>query len=245
MASPPIIILVAPQMGENIGAVARAMANFGLSELRLAAPRDGWPNPKATSTAANATHILEAAKVYDSFADALECIHVAYATTGRMRDMEKRIIEPAEAAQEMAENISGGRACAMVFGPERTGLTNADAGLCDALVSIPTAPEYRSLNIAQSSVIMGYEWFKAAGQEPPQTRELPSLAPKEDWLGMFEQLEGYLDQANFFRVEDKKAIMWQNLQNMLLRGAWSDQEVRTMRGVLRNIWERRRDKTLD
>ena len=239
----PAVILVHPQMGENIGAVARAMSNFGLSELRLIAPRDGWPNPKATGTAAAAEHILNDAKIYADFASSLEGIHVAFATTGRPRDMEKKVVTPSEAAVHMAQLSGSGQRSAMVFGPERSGLTNGDTGLCDIIVNIPTAPDFRSLNIAQSSVILGYEWFKAS-QEPPPPHEMPVPALKEDWMGLFGQLEEYLDMANFFRVEDKKTVMWQNLQNMLLRGAWSDQEVRTMRGVLRCIWERRRDKTL-
>jgi tRNA/rRNA methyltransferase len=236
----PIVILVNPQMGENIGAVARAMGNFGLSELRLVAPRDGWPNPKATSMAAGAEHVLAAAKAYPTFAEALEGIHLAFATTARPRDMEKRMTTPEDAAREAAEMAQAGKQCALVFGPERTGMENADISLCDTIVSIPTSPDYRSLNLAQSTVIMGYEWFKASGQEGAQTRVVPDIAPKEDWVGLFGQLEEYLDQSKYFRVEDKKTIMWQNLKNTLLRGKWSTQEIQTMRGVLRCLWERRR-----
>ena len=237
----PVVILVNPQMGENIGAVARAMSNFGLSELYLVAPRDGWPNPKATSTAANAEHLLRSAKVFPDLATAMQGVHLAYATTGRPRDMEKRVIEPQPAAQEMAGHIRQGVRCAIVFGPERTGLTNEDTGLCDTIISIPTAPEYRSLNIAQSAVIVGYEWLRASGlEEVGQPRELPLPAPREEFVGLCEQLEGYLDTSKYFRVDDKKAVMWQNLQNMLLRAQWSSQEVQTLRGVLRCLWERRR-----
>ena len=237
----PVVILVNPQMGENIGAVARAMANFGLSELRLVAPRDGWPNPKATSTAASAEHVLRAATVYPDLPAAMAGVHMAYATTARPRDMEKRVVEPHEAAAQMAKSTREGLTCAIVFGPERTGLTNEDTGLCDTIVSIPTAPEYRSLNIAQSSIIMGYEWLRAIGMEgASQTRELPVPAPREEFIGLLDQLEGYLDTSKYFRVEDKKAVMWQNMQNMLLRAQWSSQEIQTFRGMLRCIWERRR-----
>ena len=146
----PVIILVNPQMGENIGAVARAMGNFGLSELRLVAPRDGWPNPRANNVAAGAEHVLAAAKVYPDFASALEGVHLAYATTARPRDMEKKMVEPEMAAKEMATYAHADQLCAMVFGPERTGMENEDICLCDVIVSIPTSPDYRSLNIAQS-----------------------------------------------------------------------------------------------
>lgn len=230
----PTVILVRPQMGENIGAVARAMSNFGMSELRIAAPRDGWPNPKAVEMAAGAEAIIDTAKIYPDFPAAMQGIHLAYATSARPRDMEKRVVEPATAMQEMK---SSSVRTALVFGPERSGLTNDDITLCNTLITIPTA-ENASLNIAQSAVILGYEWMRASGA-PTVARDLPAVAPGEDWQGLFAQLESYLDEVDYFRVPEKKPVMWQNLKTMLLRGQFSPQEVRTLRGMLRNIWERK------
>ncbi len=233
----PVIILVRPQMGENIGSVARAMSNFGLHELRLVAPRDGWPNRRAKKTASGAEPLLKAAKLYPDVASAMADVHLAYATTARPRDMEKRVIEPAEAMREIKVHSASGTRVALVFGPERTGLDNEDITWCDTLITIPTA-ENASLNLAQSAVIVGYEWLR---QQNVTTvaRTLPGIAPKEDWHGLFTQLEAYLDQVNYYRVADKKTVMWQNLRNMLLRGQFSAQEVRSFRGMLRALWERR------
>lgn len=235
----PVVILVRPQMGENIGAVARAMSNFGLKELRIVAPRDGWPNAKATEMAAGAEGIITAAKIYENVASAMADITHAFATTARPRDMHKRVVDASAAAKEAVQHGASGATCALLFGPERAGLTNEDLTLCDTIVSIPTAPENTSLNIAQCSVIMFYEYWMAQGGSLPKI-PASEIAPKAEWSGMFEQLEAYLDKADYFRVIEKKPVMWQNLQNMLLRGAWSDQELRTLRGMLRSIWERKR-----
>ena len=236
----PIVILVRPQMGENIGAVARAMSNFGLNELRLVAPRDGWPNPKAVEMAAGAESIIYSAQIYPDFASAMHDIAVAYATTARPRDMEKRVVEPMAAMGEIRNYTASGTIIALVFGPERSGLGNEEITLCDTIVTIPTAPENSSLNIAQSMVIMGYEWFRrGSGIRNQEPGEKETLAPMSEWLGMFGQLEAYLDSADYFRVPHKKTVMWQNLQNMLLRAHFSSQEVRTFRGMLRSLWERR------
>jgi tRNA/rRNA methyltransferase len=226
-------------MGENIGAVARAMSNFGLTELRLVAPRDGWPNRKAAEMAAGAVHIIEAVKVFDTFAEAVSDVQHVFATTARPRDMEKLVLEPAEAMAQLTEQQLGGWHTALVFGPERTGLENEEVAACNTLITIPTAPENSSLNLAQASVVIGYEWWRRQGTQSP-ARELPEVAAREDWNGLFSQLEGYLDAVNYYRVADKKTIMWHNVQTMFLRAAWSGQEVRSMRGMLRSIWEKRK-----
>lgn len=237
--SKPVVILVRPQMGENIGAVARAMSNFGLSELLLVAPRDGWPNRKAEEMASGGKHIIEAVKVFEQFTEALADIVHVYATTARPRDMEKIVREPAEAMAQLLEQQDAGWRTAIVFGPERTGLANEEVALCNTLITIPTAPENSSLNLAQSCVILGYEWWRRQGM-PSARRELPEVAAREEWDGLFSQLESYLDEVNYYRVADKKTIMWHNVQTMLLRAAWSGQEVRSMRGMLRAIWEKRK-----
>ena len=226
-------------MGENIGAVARAMSNFGLSELRIVAPRDGWPNPKAAEMAAGAESIISAAKIYDSFANSMADIHTAYATTARPRDMNKRVVTPEVAMQEICSSPHTSK-IALVFGPERTGIENEEITLCDSIITIPTSEQNRSLNLAQSSVIIGYEWIKASSDLGVLSAEECAYnpAPKADMFGLFEQLEEYLDKSEYFRTENKKPIMWQNLKNMLLRGAWSEQEIRSFRGMLRSLWER-------
>jgi len=234
----PVIILVRPQMGENIGAVARAMSNFGLSELRIVAPRDGWPNPKAVEMAAGAETIITGATIYPDFTAATADIQLAYATTARPRDMEKRVVEPTEAISEIKNYLASGSRVALVFGPERAGLENEEIGWCDTLITIPTAAENRSLNIAQSAVILGYEWLRQRGIESVR-RDLPEVAPREELSGFFGQLEEYLDGADYFRVAHKKPIMWQNLKTIFLRAQMSSQETRTLRGMLRTIWERR------
>ena len=265
----PCIILIRPQMGENIGAVARAMSNFGLDELRIVAPRDGWPNAQAKSVAGAGGYVIDNAKIYDDFVSAMADIQRTYATTARPRDIIKPVLTPAEAMAEIVPpplggRLGGGHSCAdgedapppwpspyrgvkvaLVFGPERTGMENEDLLLCDVIVTIPTDEKNHSLNLAQSSVVMGYEWFKHAGcaaqsntkkhtQYAAHTPEhIP--APREDMMGLFGQLEEYLDEVDYFRVAQKKPLMWQNLQNMLLRGQWTDQEVRTFRGMLRSL----------
>mgnify|MGYP001565177377 FL=1 len=233
-------------MGENIGAVARAMSNFGLSELRIVAPRDGWPNPKAVEMAAGGLDIINSAIIYPDFTSAMADIHTAYATTARPRDINKRVVSAQTAMQEIVEvlipkpqslslkpiNI------ALVFGPERTGIENEEIILCDNIISIATSEKNRSLNLAQSSVIIGYEWIKVSSEQNNPAPSTQPLAPKGDMFGLLDQLEKYLDQAQYFRTENKKTIMWKNLKNMLLRGKWSEQEIRTFRGMLRSLWER-------
>lgn len=251
MITAPIIILIRPQMGENIGAVARAMSNFALSELRIVAPRDGWPNPKAVEMAAGGLEIINSAVVYTDFSSAMADINIAYATTARSRDMNKLVVSVETAMQEIYDSLSFAVCnqssifkAAIVFGPERTGIENEEITLCDSIITIPVDTKNPSLNLAQSSVIVGYEWFKK-NAEPSDIQDKKEIvrgasdspAPKADIVGLFGQLESYLDEAEYFRTESKKPIMWQNLKNMLLRGEWNEQEVRTFRGMLRSLWE--------
>jgi len=223
----PIIILIRPQMGENIGAVARAMGNFGLSELRIVAPRDGWPNPAAEAMAVGSASIITNAQIFEDVAGAMKDITRAYATTARPREVEKRVLMPEAAVAEMGEGK-----VALVFGPERTGLTNEDLSWCDTIITIPTA-ENSSLNIAQSMVLLGYEWFKQKGGVT--LAENPEAAPLEEYDQLFSRLEGYLDSSDFFKVPDKKVGMWLNIKAMLLRGRWTSQEIRTLHGMLRAL----------
>lgn len=233
----PIVILVRPQLPENIGAAARAMSNFGLSELRLVAPREGWPHQRARETASGGEAVIDAAKAFPDFASATADIHLACATTARSRDMEKKVLAPPALVKALRTHKN--KKIAFVFGPERTGLENEEIVLCDLLITIPTAPKHSSLNLAQSVAVLSYEWFMQ-NQKPSTVLKTPQkIAPKGDWQGLFQQLEDYLDQTSYFRVAHKKPLMWQNLQNMLLRANLNPQEVRTLRGMIRALWEKR------
>jgi tRNA/rRNA methyltransferase len=244
----PAIILVNPQMGENIGAAARAMHNFGLSDLRIIAPRDGWPNESAAAVATSAAHILDGAKIYQTTHDAVADLQVIYATTARDRRMVKRVCTPKEVAREVHENAQCSVRSGILFGAERTGLTNEDITLSSAIISIPTAPENPSLNIAQSLVVVAYEWFAAGlnersintprGTTGPDSNAVsfhPIPASQEDLRGMLAHLESELDAADFWKEPKKKPLMWQNMQNIFTRGNLTEQEVKTLRGVIRAL----------
>lgn len=240
----PAIILVRPQLGENIGAAARAMSNFGLTEMRIDSPRDGWPNQKAIEMAAGGLPVIQQAQIFTSLPQALADVHKAYATTGRGRGINKPVLEPEAAMREMRAEMAAGRKVAILFGPERAGLENEDVALADALITIPTDTANPSLNLAQSVVVLGYEWLRSAasGQEigagrgrrtPPEA--CATSATKEELQGFFDHLEQALDAANHFRTEERKPVMWQNLQAIFARIPLSSQEVRTLRGMLRSL----------
>lgn len=234
----PVIVLVRPQLGENIGKAARAMLNFGLTELRLVAPRDGWPNPSAGPAAAGADIVLERAEVFETLADAVaDCAHV-YATTVRKRGVTKPVLTPEEAAQ--AVHREPGRS-AYVFGPERSGLETDDVALARAIVTVPINPEFGSLNLAQAVILLAYEWSKNAGLEQPTVEDLLPPAPQEELEGMIAQLEELLQPAGYFRPESRAAATRRTLRNMLTKPGWNHLEVRTMRGVLSALRKGPRD----
>ncbi|MBN8483512.1 MAG: RNA methyltransferase [Sphingomonadales bacterium] len=234
----PVIVLVRPQLGENIGKAARAMLNFGLTELRLVAPRDGWPNPSAGPAAAGADIVLERAEVFETLADAVaDCAHV-YATTVRKRGVTKPVLTPEEAAQ--AVHREPGRS-AYVFGPERSGLETDDVALARAIVTVPINPEFGSLNLAQAVILLAYEWSKNAGLEQPTVEDLLPPAPQEELEGMIAQLEELLQPAGYFRPESRAAATRRTLRNMLTKPGWNHFEVRTMRGVLSALRKGPRD----
>lgn len=240
MIFPPSIILVRPQMGENIGAAARAMSNFGLTELRLVAPRDGWPNPKAYEVAAGGRAVLEAAQIFTSTAEALAGIHTAYATTARPRDMMKPVALCHEAIQSILLKARHGQRCAILFGPERTGLINDDVALCDSILTIPTATDNPSLNMAQAAVVAGYEWARASQlgmdenwDKKDRDQEIP--ATKEELQSFFDHLEPSLEAVEFFKSPDHKPVMWRNLRNYFVRSTPTSQDVRTLHGIIRAL----------
>jgi tRNA/rRNA methyltransferase len=221
---PPIFVLVKPQMGENIGATARAMHNFGIKELRIVAPRDGWPNPKALDMAANAKEITEKAEIFDDLESAIADCQYVLATSARRRDINKPGYAPEQATQQQKGKT------AILFGPERSGLTNEDVALADALIHIPVSPDNPSLNIAQAAVIIAYNWFQAEVIE--NIEEMQDLADKEALHGMFDHLEQSLDKSGFFKTNELKSTMWRNIRAMFQRAELSPQEVQTLRGII-------------
>ena len=235
----PAIILVRPQMGENIGAAARAMANFGLGDLRLVAPRDGWPNPKASDTAGKALNIIDDASVHGDVPAALADCSFVLATTARERAMSLPVMEVRAAMAELHMRAARGEKCAVMFGPERTGLENEDMALADAVVTIPVAPEFASLNVGQAVVVCAYEWFQAVAsqQVPVISEDVMEVASREHLAGLLGQLEAALDAVNFWRVPEKKDIMWRNIRTTLVRAGMSEQEIATWRGVVKALKE--------
>jgi tRNA/rRNA methyltransferase len=230
----PAIILVEPQLGENIGTAARAMANFGLSRLRLVSPRDGWPNDKAVAAASGAEGVLASAELYDDVPAAVADLGFVVATTARSREVAKLVRGPEAAAADLARRVAAGTRTGILFGRERWGLSNEELGLADEILTFPVDPEHASLNIAQAVLIVAYEWRLAAiGTGLPFTgADAIRPAAKADLLGLFDHLETALEEAGFFRPPEKKAHMVQSLRAMLQRAGLSEQEVRTLRGVV-------------
>jgi tRNA/rRNA methyltransferase len=228
-ALPPVIVLVRPQLGQNIGKAARAMLNFGLTEMRLVAPRDGWPNPSAGPAASGADVILERARVFDTLAEAVaDCAHV-YATTVRKRGVTKPVLTPEAASREIRTQI--GRS-AIVFGPERSGLETDDVALARAIVTVPINPEFGSLNLAQAVILVAYEWSKGEALASPPETELDPPAPQEEFEGMIGQLDAMLERTGFFHPPERTPATKRTLRTMLTKPGWSSQELRTLRGVL-------------
>ncbi|MBO3760646.1 RNA methyltransferase [Ciceribacter sp. L1K22] len=234
LAEGPVIILVEPQLGENIGMVARAMANFGLWELRLVNPRDGWPSEKARSAASKADHVIDATQVYETLEAAIADLNFVYATTARERDGFKPVRSPVVAASTLRAKFSGGERTGILFGRERWGLTNEEVALADEIVTFPVNPAFASLNIAQAVLLMSYEWMKSGMEDLAETRFTASEqrpATKDHLIGLFEQVEEALDARGYFRPEGKKPRMIENLRAVLSRRAFTEQEISVLRGV--------------
>lgn len=228
----PVIVLVRPQLGENIGKAARAMLNFGLTEMRLVEPRDGWPNPSAGPAASGADIVLEGAKVYASTAEAVaDCANV-YATTVRKRGVTKPVVTPEEASREMAG--AQGRS-AILFGPERSGLETEDVALARAILTVPINPDFGSLNLAQAVILCAYEWSKHETLVQPTQEDLLPPAPQEELDGLIAHLEGMLEPKGYFRPEARDVATRRTLRGVLTKPAWNHLEVRTLRGVLSSL----------
>lgn len=229
----PVVILTAPQLAENIGAVARVMANFGLSELRLVSPRDGWPQERAWACASGADWPLDNARVFERVEDAIADLQRVYATTARPRELQLPILTPRAAAAQLSQAVSQGERVGLLFGAERAGLETADVALCQAVVTLPVDMKFRSLNLAQAVAITAYEWrLTVLDAAPPIFRDGPPPATGEEMLGLFEHLERELDEAGFFHPPEKRPSMVQNLRSALGKAHLSVQEVRTFRGVV-------------
>lgn len=237
----PVIVLVRPQLGENIGKAARAMLNFGLTEMRLVTPRDGWPNPSAGPAAAGADDVLQNAQVFESLADAVSDCSNVFATTVRKRGVTKPVVTPEQAAH--AVHTEPGRS-AYVFGPERSGLETEDVALARAILTVPINPEFASLNLAQAVILCAYEWSKGVGLSQPPLEDLLPPAPQEELEGMLGQFERLLEPTNYFYPENRTATTKLTLRNMLTKPAWNSLEIRTMRGVLSALGGNRKPRSL-
>lgn len=230
----PAIILVDPQMAENIGATARAMLNCGLTDLRLVRPRQGWPHEKAVAAASGADSVLESAKVFGTTAEAIADLRYVLAATARGRDMNKTILTPRAAGLKTHAFSQSGEACGVLFGRERSGLVNDDVALADAVLMASLNPAYRSLNIAQAVLLFAYEWFQAGSDTEDErlVRHGAKPATKKELLGFFTHLEQGLDKGGFLHPPEKRPAMVRNIRNMFQRAGLMDHEVRTLRGII-------------
>jgi tRNA/rRNA methyltransferase len=237
----PVVILVEPQIGENIGAAARAMANFGLSKLRLVKPRQAWPNPEAQKMASGADIILHQTVLFDSIEAAIADCTLVLATTARAHDQAKPVAGADEAAQLLAPRVAAGETVALLFGRERYGLENHEIALADRIVTLPVNPAFASLNLAQAVSIVAYEWFKLTGGGLPFA--MPNKSPpavKQQLLAFFAKLEAELERVEYFRPPDKHGVMQINLRNIFHRMEPSQQDIQTLNGVLTAIIEGRK-----
>ncbi len=234
LAGGPAVILVEPQLGENIGTAARAMYNCGLTELRLVKPRDGWPNDKAVAAASGADAVLEKARLFPSVEEAIADLRHIYATTARNRYMVKRILTPRQAAGEIRRFMAAGEGCGMLFGPERTGLVNDHIALADTVLSVPLNPAFSSLTLAQAVLLVGYEWFTGGDATPGEALHTGQSRPatKAELLSFFEHLEAELDRNGFMKNEEKRPSMVRNLRTLFQRAHCTEQELRTLHGVV-------------
>ncbi len=249
MTGPPTIILVEPQLGENIGAAARAMANFGLRDLRIVAPRDGWPNEAARASAALAVEIVDNAGVNATLGESVADFHFVAASSARSRFLAKPVMAPEAAMGEIADRIASGQRCCILFGKERSGLENADVAIADLIITAPVDPQFPSLNLAQAVLLLAYEWRKIVDPDslgrqvtsdgPPfeagSRHKASKPAERHELLGFFEHLERELDACGFLFPPAKRSTMVDNIRTMFTRMEPTEQEVRTLRGIVANL----------
>ncbi len=236
-ARPPAIVLVRPQLGENIGKAARAMLNFGLTDLRLVAPRDGWPNPSAGPAASGADVVLEQARVFDTVADAVADCPFVYATTVRKRGLVMPVVTPEEAAREIRGHAGPS---AILFGAERSGLETDEVALAGKIVTVPVNPDFRSLNLAQAVLLLAYEWSKHETLVVPTIGD--EVEPRAEHVhleGLIQQLFDGLDKADYFHPPDRTPATKNTIRTILTKAGWSAREVQAMRGIVRSLEEGR------
>lgn len=244
----PSIILIEPQLADNIGMVARACANFGLEDLRLVKPRDGWPNEKARIAASGASYLIDETKSYGSFEESIADLHWICATTARQRDLRKPILTSEQAVEEMRQRIKSGQRCGILFGRERSGLQTDEVAKADAIVMIPVDNRFASLNLAQAVLILGYDWMRGSdtrslGRVTTYEKALETglylgshlPATKDQLIGFFKHLESELDRSGFFSAPQKRPTVINNLRSLFIRAAPTDQEVRTLRGIVATL----------
>jgi tRNA/rRNA methyltransferase len=237
---PPIIVLVRPQLGQNIGKAARAMLNFGLTEMRLVSPRDGWPNPDAGPAASGADVVLERAQLFDTAADAIaDCSHV-YASTVRRRDLIMPVLTPEQMAGQIAASAERS---AILFGAERSGLETEEVALAGSIVTVPINPEFGSLNLAQAVILLAYEWSKHRELAVPPAKKLEAPAPHGEIEGLIGQLNGELDNKGYFHPPSRTQATKNTLRTIFTKTGWSSREVKAVRGIIRALVDppRRRD----
>ena len=239
MSRPPVIVLVRPQLGQNIGKAARAMLNFGLTEMRLVAPRDGWPNPDAGPSASGADAVLQQAIVFDTVQGAIADCSTVFASTVRRRDLIMPVVGP----EAMAQDIAGtaGRS-AILFGPERSGLETEEVALASAIVTVPINPDFGSLNLAQAVILLAYEWSRQMSLAQPPAKELEPVAQHAELDGLIGQLEADLEMKGYFHPPSRTQSTKNTIRTIFTKTGWSSREVKAVRGILRALVEKRRDK---
>jgi len=229
---PPLIVLVHPQLGQNIGKAARAMLNFGLTEMRLVAPRDGWPNPDAGPSASGADVVLERAQVFDSVKDAITDCSTIYASTVRRRDLVMPVVSPEMMAGQIAASPTRS---AILFGPERSGLETEDVALANAIVTVPINPEFASLNLAQAVILLAYEWSKSNALSQPPVKDLEPAAPHAELDGLITQLDAELVAKGYFHPPSRTQATRNTIRTIFTKAGWSSREVKAVRGIIRAL----------
>jgi tRNA/rRNA methyltransferase len=231
-ADAPVIVLVRPQLGQNSGTAARAMLNFGLTELRLVSPRDGWPNPDAGPSASGADIVLEQAQVFESVKDAIADCSVVYATTVRRRDLVMPVLTPEQMAGEITE---ARQRTAILFGAERSGLETDEVALANAIVTVPINPDFASLNLAQAVILLAYEWSKRSALVVPPAKELEPPAPHAEIEGMIVQLDEALVEKGYFHPPSRTQATRNTIRTIFTKTGWSSREVKAIRGIFRAL----------
>ena len=232
----PLFVLVEPQMGENIGATARAMLNFGVSGMRIVNPRDGWPNPKAAAMASGAALVIDQAQVFPDLGAAIADCQFVIATTARRRELMLPVFDPGEAVIALKERMAAGEKCAVIFGGERNGLSSDDVARADAILSVPVNPAFASLNLSQAALIVAYEWSRLSDYEVIETPLAEELrASRADVARLADHFESELDEAGYFFPPEKRPAMVRNLRAALSRARFTEGEVRTLRGAIKAL----------